>query len=403
MSFNCCKLLIEEYPGCLLVKATLKSEYYPEFLEPGSKVSPLHLACACRSLKFVKYIVEREPRSLNLHTEDTDYNLPMDDKSRLDEKLRHKTLPAGNSALHLAVHNKHQDRPDIVRFILDKDKATANKLGKWGRTPLHEACASNCLDLQCITAIFQALPQAIHITDVLNRLPIHFLFGCHELRSGYKSDGSLPTKSIQSSVADFMIRQLPYSLREANDFYGMKCLSIASLSTQAVQKIDIISKHAVIDDMDAVWPLVHICSEGGNPDVFKYIGETVAPGIFLRPVVDLMAPFMLAHTKEPEMFQHVFTMRYGRSLFHRALKDGSLRRLKETYGSKLHDGTISKFIEFSNLPSKTELFQGDCRRKDSNGAYLLHLIFGTRTTLENTSSLIDLYPDAAGHADNRGW
>ncbi|EJK66705.1 hypothetical protein THAOC_12349, partial [Thalassiosira oceanica] len=195
----------------------------------------------------------------------------MDDKSRLDEKLRHKTLPVGNTALHLAVHNEHKDRLDIVRFMLEKDKALANKIGKWGRTPLHEACASNCLDLQCITAIFQAYPQAIHTTDALERLPIHFLFGCHELRHGYKSHGCLPTKSTQSSVADFLIRQLPYSLSEVEDAYGMKCLSIACLSTQALQKIDIISKRATINYSDATMPLAHICVHGGNVDVFKYI------------------------------------------------------------------------------------------------------------------------------------
>ncbi|EJK63665.1 hypothetical protein THAOC_15664 [Thalassiosira oceanica] len=90
MSLNCCKLLIEEFPGCLLVRAKIKNESYPEFIEPGSKVSPLHLACACRSLDFVKYFIECEPKSLIHLTEDTDYDLPMDDKSRLDEKLRHK-------------------------------------------------------------------------------------------------------------------------------------------------------------------------------------------------------------------------------------------------------------------------------------------------------------------------
>jgi len=138
----------------------------------------------------------------------------------------------------------------------------------------------------------------------------------------------LPTKSVQSSVADFLVRQLPYSLREAKDFYGMKCLSMASLSTQAVQKIDIISNHFVIVENDVVWPVMHICTKGGSPDVFKYIGEVV-PGITSSPFVHILAPFMLAHIKEPNMFQYVFTMRYGRSLFHRAIRDGSLRKLKE--------------------------------------------------------------------------
>ena len=404
MSLDCCKLLIEEYPGCWLDKAKLKNEYYPECIEPGSMVLPLHLACACRSLEFVKYFVEREPQSLNHPTREPDFCFPMDDKSRLDEKIQHKPLPVGNTALHIAVHNKHKDMPDIVRFILDEGKAHASNLGKWGRTPLHEACASDCLDLQCVTAIFNAFPRAIHTDDVLGRLPIHFLFGCHELRRGYKSNGCLPTKSIQSSVADFLIRQLPYSLsREARDFYGMTCLIIACLGSQALQKIDIISERAEIDSMEAIISLTHICTRGGNLDVFKYIGEVISPGLFLSPFVDVLAPYMLAKCKEPQLFQFVFTKRYGNSLFHRAIKDGSLRTLEDPSGSDIHDEAISNFLKFSNLTSKTEMFQSDCRRKDRNGSYMLHLIFGARTTLNNVISLIDLYPEAAGHADNRGW
>ena len=153
----------------------------------------------------------------------------------MDQYEDYSNLESGRYALHLAVSNQHDDRAAIVRFILENDKSAASRVGAWGRLPLHEACASN-LNLAIIKAIFEAYPQAIHTQDLFGRLPIHFVFGCHELRKGdfHSTTLVLSSKRQTGLVIDYLVEQLPYSLK-ARDNEGRTVAHFAAVSTLAMK------------------------------------------------------------------------------------------------------------------------------------------------------------------------
>ena len=67
------------------------------------------------------------------------------------------------------------------------------------------------------------------------------------------------------------------------------------------------------------------------------------------------------------------------------------------------DVIISKFLEFSQVDSKTHDFQDDIWRKDKKGAYPLHLVFNATKSVGLVSQLIDCYPEAVRKQDRRGW
>ena len=147
MPTDCCKLLVDAHPGSVTV---LGHDNHGE-----DKYSPFHSACAFRSLKLVQYMYHQAPECLWQRTDV--YN--GDPQGIFDGIFDEEEAKQGDLAIHLAVNNMRKDRFKIVQFILSKDPKQANMLGRWGRTALHEACASNCLDLDCVKAIFYALPE----------------------------------------------------------------------------------------------------------------------------------------------------------------------------------------------------------------------------------------------------
>jgi len=232
-SFEFCKYLIEKYSECTAS------------ITRGQELQTLfHLACANGSLQLVKYLYELRPSSIHVQTYDKDYDKD-DDGEYMDEMNDYPNLQEGRYALHLAVLSQHDDRKDIVRFILEKDKRAASRVGTWGRLPLHEACTSN-INLDIVKDIFEAYPEAIHTKDIFGRIPIHFACGCHEYRQDWRGEGAryslAPSKEQLSLIIDFFFEQLPYSLN-ARDSDGRTCAHFACGSTQALTKIDAIERN----------------------------------------------------------------------------------------------------------------------------------------------------------------
>ena len=250
-SFEFCRYLIDKYPEC----TTILSEEIREHHQ-----SPFHLACANGSLQLVKYLYELQPSSIRVRTYDEHYDY--DDDGEYMDEMDYPNLQRGRYALHLAALSRHDDRKDIVRFILEKDSGAASRVGTWGRLPLHEACTSN-INLDIITDIFKAYPEAIHTKDMFGRLPIHYACGCHEYRAGevarYTSAPS--SKEHLSLVIDFLFEQLPYSL-QAKDSKGRVCAHFACGSTQALTKIDAIKRN---DDKRYPKSFVTFSEEYGFP------------------------------------------------------------------------------------------------------------------------------------------
>ena len=215
-----CKLLIANYPGC--VTAMTGGNY------GGSNLSPFHIACANGSLELVEYLY-------NLHPDD-DYEYD-DDGNFMDEFDLPESLQCGYYALHFAASSHHDERKEVIRFVLEKDGQAASRVGKWGRLPLHEACSSN-LNIGVIKAIFEAYPKAIHAEDMFGRLPIHFVMGCHEYRK-HRFEGRSPpvhsSKRQTALVIEYLVKQLPYSLK-AKDPEGRVCAHFACGSSLALRK-----------------------------------------------------------------------------------------------------------------------------------------------------------------------
>ena len=227
--YKCCKYLIEKYPEGVVTKTS------------GSEETPFHLACANGSLQLVNLLYDVNPTSITEQTRDREHEY--DDDGEYLDWTEYSNLPRGYYALHLAVSNQNADRKDIVRFILEKDKRAASRVGTWGRLPLHQACASN-MNLDIVKDIFKANPSAIHIKDMFDRFPIHYACGCAELRRntfGGSHEFSPSSKRQTSLVIEFLVEQLPYSL-DAQDLQGRNCAHYASASSLAMKKISLIEK-----------------------------------------------------------------------------------------------------------------------------------------------------------------
>lgn len=391
MPTDCCKLLVDTYPGSVTVLS--------------HKHSPFHSACAFRSLKLVKFMYQHDPECLSQRTQVHRDFLYDDDDSEEEERQ-------GDLAIHLAVNNMHKDRSKIVQFILSKDPNQANILGRWGRTALHAACASNCLDLDCVRTIFHALPEVIHTADAEGRIPIHFVFGCHELREEYEVQGDLPHKQTQMSVVKFLMKQLPYSLKRSSDKNGYSCVDFAAATSQAIQKMEIIEelcpeifykfykRSGCPNEENIVVFLSAASSIGAGADIAQYF-EKISPGI-VSFIHEILFPRVYEWVKNPELFQYLLSRLFnGGPYFHKFLQHP---RLLEAEPKRKHISIAKFMMQFKHEgEAAAEPFQTDYKAKDRSGAFPLHYIFKTRTIDINVKHLLGLHPSAADQADSKGW
>ena len=420
---KCCKYLIEKYPEGAVTKTS------------DSEETPFHLACANGSLQLVNFLYDINPSSITEQTHDREYEYD-DDGEDLDW-TEHSGLQSGYYALHLAVSNQHVDRKDIVQFILENDKnaasrshvlrpkyrRAASRVGTWGRLPLHQACASN-MNLDIVKNIFEAYPKAIHTEDMFGRLPIHYAFGCAELRKNQYGDSFKPTPSSKrqtSLVIDFLAEQLPYSI-SAQDSQGRVCAHYASASSLAINKIALIEKKCpesfTIPTKGHGCPIHYACTSGAGVEVVAHLVSRFSPRSITVEHPYLGSPIACARDFNSfgfllSAYSTIVNNSSDGTAFHKLMLDDNI---------KVKDHIIKRFIEFSKLEPRTRDFQDDVRTKDKKtGTYPLHLVFGVafrtlidsvkpeiqshliRRNIAHLEELIDCYPRALEEVDNRGW
>ncbi|KAL9184954.1 hypothetical protein ACHAXT_002731 [Thalassiosira profunda] len=370
-SFECCKFLIEEYP------------------EHGS-------------LELVKYIYETYPESANQQTVDRYYNL--DEYGGVIDDDDVEVFHGGNYALHLAAMSDHTEREQIVSFLLDEldelyEVPAAKVEGTWVRLPLHVACA-NSLNLGVVKAIFNDYPKAINSEDLFERFPIHYAFGCKEYKPerfsfAHRPGTVLSSKRQTTLVLDYLIEQLPYSLKE-RDYEGRVCAHYACGTSNALQKVMAIGKRCtesffLSHHLEGL-PIHIACTEGAPIAVVKYLARIV-PDVLDVEHPEIGLPLTCAKT--PELFQFLLTARYSETpAFHCVLLDNRIAEM---------DLLLTKFVEFSQNDSDGEDFQCDVWKRDKSGAYPLHKVFNATESQEIVSSLIDLHPAALNTQDEQGW
>jgi len=408
--YKCCKYLIEKCPEGVVTKTS------------GSEETPLHLACANGSLQLVNFLYDVNPTSITEQTHDKEHEY--DDDGEYLDWTEYSNLPRGYYALHLAVSNQHVDMKDIVRFILGKDSGAASRVGTWGRLPLHQACAGN-MNLDIVKDIFKANPSAIHTKDMFGRFPIHYACGCAELRRNTfgSSIKLLPSSKRQTSlVIEFLVEQLPYSLG-AQDLQDRNCAFYASASSLAMKKISLVEKKCPesfrVYSRDHGFPIHYACTNGADIDVILHL-VSMLPGTIQSEHPLLGVP--LACARDLGSFGLLLSI-YSKCLsksvdgtpaFHAILLDDTI---------KVKYQIMNRFIEFSQLESRTKDFQDDVRTKDKRtGTLPLHLVFGggqnfrtvdsddpeiqsflLETNVQLLKELIDCYPRALEEVDNRGW
>lgn len=249
----------------------------------------------------------------------------------------------------------------------------------------------------------------IHTKDAEGRIPIHFVFGCHELKEGQEVQENLPSKQTQMSVVKFLMKQLPYSLKRSSDNYGFGCVAFATATSQAIQKVEIIeelcpeifykrSGHPNAKKIMIILMTASGIGNGAGAAIAQYF-EKMSPGI-IRVLNEPLFPHAYELVKNPELYQYFLSKLYkGGPYFHKFLQGSNLLEAEV----KQKDGSIARFIKHLNHEDKTEPFQTDYKAKDRSGAFPLHYIFRTRTNDINIIDLIRLHPSAADQADNKGW
>lgn len=116
--------------------------------EHESTLLPLHIACSLHTpLHVVRAIVEAYPEAL-----------------RMNESA-FKRLP-----LHVAC--QFGERPDVIRYLVQEDRASALEPDILGRLPIHYAC-SNGSDPSVIKTLLAANPASALYADYNGWLPIH--------------------------------------------------------------------------------------------------------------------------------------------------------------------------------------------------------------------------------------
>eukprot|EP00986_Skeletonema_menzelii_P005733 scaffold2120_cov137-Skeletonema_menzelii.AAC.4 len=125
-------------------------EFRPGFFdgEHESSVLPLHIACSLHApLAVVKAIVEAYPEALRMN------------------ETAFKRLP-----IHVAC--QFAERPEVIRYLAQEDRATALEPDILGRLPIHYAC-SNGSNQTVIKALLAANPASALYADYSGWLPIH--------------------------------------------------------------------------------------------------------------------------------------------------------------------------------------------------------------------------------------
>ena len=159
-------------------------------------------------------------------------------------------------------------------------------------------------------------------------------------------------------------------------------------------------------------PVHFACSEGAPVEV---VGRLL---IVLPATVNIELPFFglpLGCANDIHSFSLLLGIhmrlfgkqKNGTPAFHTLLLDDTL---------EVKDPIISRFVEFSQLESRTEEFQEDLWTKDKRtGTYPLHLAFGAISHMQKAeypwldknkgllTDLINCYPQALEERDNRGW
>ena len=125
-------------------------ETRPGFFDGGheSSLLPLHIACSLHTpLHVVRAIVEAYPEALRMN----------------ESAFKRKPL-------HVAC--QFVERPDVIQYLVQEDRATALEPDVLGRLPIHYAC-SNGSDPTVIKSLLAANPASALYADYNGWLPIH--------------------------------------------------------------------------------------------------------------------------------------------------------------------------------------------------------------------------------------
>ena len=224
-----CKLLVDVNP------VVVKDD------NNGRRPLPLHVACSKCNVETMKYLYHIYPECINI-----------------------PKAWDGNYPLHIFVskHTRYEEEAvEIAKFLLKYDQGALSKSNNSGSLPLHIAC--RVWGLAIVKLIFNAYPEAIHIRNNRNWIPLNYA-RCHW------------DKNTRRDLLPFLDRQIDLE-RQAHedrtpDNHGRvpihRALQNRDTSVGAIKLM--MAANPARTDNQGLTLLHHVC-RGGNLETFTYI------------------------------------------------------------------------------------------------------------------------------------